>query len=71
MFIESNQFPCRISTTTRPQRRKEDDGIDYFFTTQEEFEKDVMEVSSSLDQPSSRGNLLSPKHWSLRFMKVK
>ena len=49
MFIESNQFhtPCSISTTTRPQRRKEDDGIDYFFTTQEEFEKDVMEVSYS------------------------
>ena len=37
---------CRVSTTTRPQRRKEDDGIDYFFTTQEEFEKDVMEVGT-------------------------
>ncbi|XP_028414468.1 leucine-rich repeat and guanylate kinase domain-containing protein-like isoform X2 [Dendronephthya gigantea] len=36
-------FGLGISTTTRPQRRKEDDGIDYFFTTQEEFEKDVME----------------------------
>jgi guanylate kinase len=49
MFIESSQFHtlCSISTTTRPQRRKEDDGIDYFFTTQEEFEKDVMEVSYS------------------------
>ncbi|CAB4011757.1 leucine-rich repeat and guanylate kinase domain-containing -like, partial [Paramuricea clavata] len=36
-------FGLGVSTTTRPQRRKEDDGIDYFFTTQAEFEKDVME----------------------------
>lgn len=35
----------RVSTTTRPQRKKEDDGVDYFFTTQDEFEKDVMDVS--------------------------
>lgn len=30
-----------ISTTTRPKRAGEKDGVDYFFVTKEEFEKDI------------------------------
>ena len=33
-----------MSSTTRPRRKKEEEGVDYIFMSQEEFENDVMEV---------------------------
>ncbi len=42
----TNEFACiarSISTTTRPKRPNEEDGKDYFFVSDEEFEKKVQE----------------------------
>lgn len=41
VYEEISDYYFSISTTTRAPRVGEEDGVDYFFTTKEEFEEDI------------------------------
>jgi len=49
-----------ISTTTREKRETEEDGIDYFFVSKEEFEKDI-EAGNFLEWAKVHGNYYGTK----------
>jgi len=49
-----------ISTTTREKRETEEDGIDYFFVSKEEFEKDI-EAGNFLEWAEVHGNYYGTK----------
>jgi len=41
LFKELDNYYFSISTTTRAKREGEVDGVDYFFTTKDDFEKKI------------------------------
>ena len=49
------EYYFSISTTTRPMREGEVDGVDYHFVTKEEFEKDI-EADNFLEYATVHGN---------------
>lgn len=50
-----HQFEYSVSMTTRPKRPGEDDGVDYFFRTREEFE-DLIKKGQMLEYAEYVGN---------------
>lgn len=52
---EIGEYYFSISTTTRPMRKGEQEGVDYHFVTQEQFEKDI-ENDSFLEYAFVHGN---------------
>ncbi len=55
VYKEIGDYYFSISTTTREPRVGEENGVDYFFVTKEEFEKDIKE-NSFLEYASVHGN---------------
>ncbi len=55
VYKEIGDYYFSISTTTREPRVGEKNGVDYFFVTKEEFEKDIKE-NSFLEYASVHGN---------------
>lgn len=52
---DDNEFEYSVSMTTRPMRKGEVDGVDYYFRTKEEFEA-MIEASEMLEYAEYVGN---------------
>jgi guanylate kinase len=70
---EIGEYYFSISTTTRPPREGEVDGVDYYFVTQEEFEADI-KAGAFLEYATVHGNYygtsLKPVHEALEAGKL-